>query len=79
MPLTHAEFVEAALRKRYPDLEITVDERRYGQALRVTIQRGDRRWALFTPDEQDYKSHEDRWWVHRFTELMTPKFGPPAA
>lgn len=75
MPLTHAQFVEAALRKKFPDLEIQVDERDYGNRLRVTVAKDDTRWAFFTPDEMDYRSQDDRVWVHRFTDALTTKFG----
>lgn len=68
--LTHAEHVEQALQLMYPHAQVQAREEQGKTRLLVTVQTEAGLLWFSTPAGGDYKSHDMRWWIHRFADLL---------
>lgn len=66
-------FLQLALEKRFPGVPILVDTVDYGNVLRVTFEVGEKRYAVQSPPDEDWRGHEAHWWLHRAAHHMREK------
>lgn len=64
------QSLQEALDQLFPEVEKQVDTQDYQNVLRVTVIKGDRRWALCSPEGQDWRQHDDKWWIHRISTQL---------
>lgn len=72
-PNEKIQFLQQELEKQFPGVPIQVDTRDYGNVLRVTFEVGEKRYAVQSPEDEDWRRHEPRWWLHRAAHHMREK------
>lgn len=77
-PNEKLQFLQQALKEQFPGVPIQVDTIDYGNVLRVTFEVGEKRYAVQSPPNDDWRRHEPRWWLHRTVHHMKEKLTPIA-
>lgn len=72
---THINPLHTALTQRFPSLGIVVRTRDYQHIGAVTFEWKGKRFCLETPDTIDWRANDFRWWLHKFTDIISRKTG----